>query len=354
MGIIRYILALSVVSGHSNSSHFFKFVGGETAVELFFMISGFYMTLVIKNYKNVKDFYLARYLRLLPTYFFVLLSVLYFSSSVHFFNKLADLPQPINLFMIFTNLTMLFQDLVMFIGIDPVGNIHFTKNFFDYQPPLFTYLLIPQGWSLGLELSFYMIAPYLLRVKTKFIIAIICISFLLKYIILKFIYYGDPWTYRFFPAEIGLFLLGSLAFRIGKRIKQSALKSQFNIYYINMHNILFCSLIFFILIFNFIPINFELKKMLIFLLMFSCIYYIFDVTKNNKFSNFIGNLSYPIYCCHIAVLSGLTKLSNYSIMNGSAPSTLAIYLLITFVSILIYFVIEQPVEKYRKNLKSFR
>ena len=39
MGVIRFLLALAVVGAHSNSHPILKFVGGEVAVQAFFLIS---------------------------------------------------------------------------------------------------------------------------------------------------------------------------------------------------------------------------------------------------------------------------------------------------------------------------
>jgi peptidoglycan/LPS O-acetylase OafA/YrhL len=353
LGIIRFLLALSVVSGHTNASHFLKFVGGEIAVELFFMISGFYMAMIINNYKSVRGFYISRYLRLYPAYLFCILCALYFSSGTHFFSRLLDLPVPLNFFMIFTNMLIFFQDLVMFLGVN-YGDIHFTKNFFDSQPPLFTLLLIPQGWSLGLELSFYLLAPFLLNKSTKVLIFIILFSFILKFMLLLFIYEGDPWTYRFFPSELGIFLMGSIAYRFGlskEKISNATL--------INKHNkssqslFLLPGLLGIILLFNFIPLQFEVKKILIFIVMFSSIYKVFILTKNSKVHAFIGNLSYPIYCCHLGVLGGIIPFFKFIKIDGSLSATLIIYTIITCISIMIYLAIEKPFEKYRKKFIVF-
>lgn len=77
MGFLRLLLALSVVSAHVINNPFFSLVGGTVAVKTFFIISGFYMAMIINNYKNNIAFFKSRYLRLFPVYFICLIIAYY-------------------------------------------------------------------------------------------------------------------------------------------------------------------------------------------------------------------------------------------------------------------------------------
>ena len=69
MGLLRTILALLVVGSHLGA-----FGGATFAVKGFFIISGFYMALVISTRYHklpVGDFYASRLLRLLPLYWVI-------------------------------------------------------------------------------------------------------------------------------------------------------------------------------------------------------------------------------------------------------------------------------------------
>src|ERR1700692_3494890 len=74
MGLLRLILALAVVVDHAPQSFSLKLVPGDVAVEMFFMISGFYMALILStrydtgNRSGIGAFYIARSLRLWPAY----------------------------------------------------------------------------------------------------------------------------------------------------------------------------------------------------------------------------------------------------------------------------------------------
>lgn len=50
MGFLRLFLALSVIAGHSQSTVFgFNGIGAWYAVQFFFIISGFYMAMVLNE-----------------------------------------------------------------------------------------------------------------------------------------------------------------------------------------------------------------------------------------------------------------------------------------------------------------
>ena len=77
MGFLRFILAITVILAHNGALFGFTFVGGLAAVQIFFMISGFYMTMVL-NMKYIgsgsyKIFIVNRILRLYPAYLITML-----------------------------------------------------------------------------------------------------------------------------------------------------------------------------------------------------------------------------------------------------------------------------------------
>jgi peptidoglycan/LPS O-acetylase OafA/YrhL len=114
-----------------------------------------------------------------------------------------------------SNLTLFGQDWVMFLSQPRGSPLAVTSNFWIDPHPLFFYLLVPQAWSVGLELCFYLIVPFVNRLRTITIAAIAAASLIVR--LTAYAAFGldhDPWTYRFFPFEMFSFLLGMLAYRL--------------------------------------------------------------------------------------------------------------------------------------------
>ena len=68
MGILRIYLALCVVAEHSTSIFPWQNHRGKEAVQIFYLISGFYMAHIAGKYKSVIEFYLSRFFRIFPVF----------------------------------------------------------------------------------------------------------------------------------------------------------------------------------------------------------------------------------------------------------------------------------------------
>ena len=89
MGILRLLLAISVVLAHSSPLFGITSVGGALAVQAFYIISGFYMSLILneKYTGGNNSYYLFisnRLLRLYPIYWVVLVSQIIFYAVGYF------------------------------------------------------------------------------------------------------------------------------------------------------------------------------------------------------------------------------------------------------------------------------
>jgi peptidoglycan/LPS O-acetylase OafA/YrhL len=356
MGVIRVILAISVVIAHVGPIFGFTLLGGPTAVETFYIISGFYMSLIL-NEKYVgengsyKLFLSNRLLRLFPIYWvvFVLTIIVSLVFAYHsqgtfwsrlqpyidFKNQMA-LPSLILLF--FTNVFLIGQDLVMFLGLGKTGHLFFTSNFWNTSPYLYNFLLVPQAWTIGLEITFYLIAPFLVRKKFRVILLFIFISLAIRLFLVSRGLSNDPWNYRFFPNELLFFLLGNIAYKIFKRIEKLNIDRRFLI-------IILSFILIFILFFSLI--DFSGKTYIFFGLFFIALPFIFKLSKYSKLDSYIGDLSYPIYLSHTLVtMTFKGRLQNVFNISGLA---IAVILITILFSIFLNIIVTKPVERLRQR-----
>jgi peptidoglycan/LPS O-acetylase OafA/YrhL len=123
MGTIRVLLALAVIFSHTGSH---VLVGGEAALQCFYLISGFLISYILQNtaaYGSIRNFYLNRFLRIYPMYWAVaLLTVMFYLLAFtlgidHKLQTLLSLPLSAQLTLITTNIVLFGQDAIMFMGL---------------------------------------------------------------------------------------------------------------------------------------------------------------------------------------------------------------------------------------------
>jgi len=292
-----------------------------------------------------------RFLRLFPIYWTVLILTALVAFIViiktngnnlsHFYNYIEysdNLRIDSFIFLIFTNLFVFFQDIVMFLGLDTsTGQLFFTSNFQETTPQLYQFLFIPQAWSIGIEITFYLIAPYIVRKKLGIIFLLIILSLILRLILSYNGLNHDPWSYRFFPTELVFFLFGVLAYKIYVYFRAIEVKKYY--LYAAFISILTC-----ILFFNFLTLHY---KYLIFLvLFFSCLPFIFILSKKWKYDMYIGELSYPIYISHMLVL--------YCIHIFKIPLFYGLGLSLTLFTVVFSIVLNEFVAKKIERIRQKR
>lgn len=297
-----------------------------------------------------------RFLRLYPMYWVVLLTTIAISLiyGIGYGNWLSLTPYlkwhdvmtvPAMLVQFVSNVFLFGQDIVMFMGMSPeTGQLFFTKNFWDTHPQFWTFLFVPQAWSLALEMSFYLIAPFIIRAKTTTIIGFVLLSLILRAAIYFYLgWTNDPWINRFFPAELALFFLGMLSYRVYVKCMNwnNALDN---------YGVLIIPIFFLILLsYQFIP-GAHIRDWLFYGFTALCLPFLFHRTRKSKMDNRIGELSYPLYVVHvllIAVMGQLLSKEIYSVWSG----VIAVMVSVAASLILIKYV-ANPVEGIREARKA--
>lgn len=347
MGLIRFLLAISVLLAHMNTST--QLIGGSAAVQIFFMISGFYMALILsEKYVGNNSYFLFltnRLLRIFPSYWITLLVSVLLLAISHFLlsrtpsndvlNNLSSMDWRLSTSIVISNIFLIGQDWLLFLNIDQLNNITVAKSLDVTYPSIsVNYLIIPQAWTLALEIIFYLLAPFIVRKSTP-IIALITAALIILRIVISthFNLNSDPWSYRFFIFELPFFLLGILAYRAYRNL-------------IRIHHLgylpIYALLLSILLLGTYSSLSkIPNKEILLYALIALMLPLIFISTKTNKLDRMIGELSYPIYLTHVIVIGCLGKVGIHSITITIATSIM--------VAIILSSTIELPIEKYRQR-----
>jgi len=352
MGFLRTLLALSVVLDHLGGGYADQLVGGRLAVQLFYVISGFLISYVLTatdNYQGATGkFYANRFLRLFPIYLAVAALTLtaHIVSGGSFFRLYESLPFSAEVFLFLSNLFIFGQDWLMFFGIRDSA-LAFTGSFANSDVPLYKGLLVPQAWTLGVEMSFYLVAPFILRSPRRLLILLAASLALRAVLIATGVGRSDPWTYRFFPTELALFLIGSLSHQVvlprmkawTQRVKRlPELGTGILFIYVLAH-------------FS-IGIHPTVRDGLAVLLFAALLPLAFLFQSRHRLDKAIGELSYPLYICHMLVIMAFSWLMHD--VQEHQPMLFAAMAITGCigVSAVLNYLIADPVERLRSRLRT--
>jgi peptidoglycan/LPS O-acetylase OafA/YrhL len=345
MGTLRVIFALTVVLTHCWPGGM-QLVGGVNAVRLFYMVSGFLISYILTERSpryTLRDFYLNRLLRLYPIYILVAFAT-FALYAPRFLDVYRSLPPVANLFLAFSNVSIFGQDWLMFTGIRD-GAMRFAVNFRDSDVALYLGLWVPQAWTLGLELSFYALAPFILTRRAVIwvlLLASLGIRGLLWYLGLAAI---DPWNYRFLPAELSLFLIGSLAHQYGlpwyRKLSPRILK-QFSAV-----SVLAFAL--FTIAYPFVSGPEAWKEVFLLASFAFLLPLFFQFQLGHRADRVIGDLSYPIYIVHILVILFVSHFASH--LGGPAGFALACVLVTVACAWVLNIFVGKPVERLRESIR---
>src|SRR3954451_18121971 len=123
MGMLRLFLALCVVSQHTKNPFRVKLLDAGSAVFVFFVISGFYMAMILNEkytgHGANRTFYWNRVLRLWPAY--AISTILLVTVYVHwdYVELLGALPWTSVVFIVLSHVTAIGQDLFSLFSFTP-------------------------------------------------------------------------------------------------------------------------------------------------------------------------------------------------------------------------------------------
>jgi peptidoglycan/LPS O-acetylase OafA/YrhL len=352
VGSLRLLLALSVVVWHLPATTT-KLVHGGMAVVLFYIISGFYMALVLnERYERARDFYIARALRIYPTYYAICALILvwygYHHTATLFFGAMGQPPLAHAALLAMNFLLFgqdLFQGMINLLTFTPRPDwqapalaiaAHFPRNFFT-DPP---FMLIGQAWSLGTELLFYLVAPFIVRSPKRILVWFFISVAIRVTLIAGFHLPGFVWGYQLFPATLCIFLLGSAAYHLYRRVKDWQLARHIAAGAVAVAALLAVPpLVQDGGIFMVGANGYDSLGLWLFYLAFAAsLAFLFARWKNNRLDRALGELSYPLYLVHgvtLGIIGNVFQKPGWAILGSLAAAAV------------IYLVVDYPIDRWR-------
>lgn len=315
MGIYRFFLSILVLLSHLSIT-VFGFYIGVIAVINFLIVSGYLNTYLLENYylknKNIKSFYLDRICRIFPQYYFYFFLILIVNFFYNFKKELSIV------------------DIILEFPIVLNGYYMLFDNFFNYHFPV---KINPPTWSLGLEITFYIIIPLIILFQKKNLKIFLCVSLVFYTLIFLTNFKTDTLGYRLIPGTLYIFLLGSYLF------------------YKDINNDLFLKTILFVIIFflfltflydHYYQAKFS-KEILIGVLLGTFFLNKLKKLEQSKIDKFFGNLAYGIFLNHFFIIE---------IINRSFQSNIFYKLpIVLFISIILSYISYNTVEVYASKLR---
>jgi peptidoglycan/LPS O-acetylase OafA/YrhL len=368
MGIFRFLLAASVVVAHSSRIPGIYLLDAGLAVKTFFLISGFYMQLILDTkYGRVANgtqlFYTNRALRIYPMYLLTLLFALLFYAAA-----CIKLGHPVDRVLFWVQayrlgdfgplaLIALSQFTVFGLDVTPLFSFSPTAGFHLLTQPIppdgglaWRLNFLPHCWSIGAELLFYTFAPLFNYCRT-WLLVVGALAFSTACLVAHLVApdFSGPLDYHFGPMQFGYFLLGMLAYRlVYKQVLHRKTRLDWRLY---VPIVLAAALTF-----NPCWVPYAVSELthvelaIVYLILAAmCVPILFHLTKVAAWDRWIGELSYPMYLLHIPLKWVLLAKAGVSQKDTAIVSGAALLALTVAVALAMTYFVDRPIEKLRRE-----
>jgi peptidoglycan/LPS O-acetylase OafA/YrhL len=359
MGILRALLAISVLIQHSDTVLGVRLLGGDMAVTGFYIVSGFLITLILreKYTHETAVFYLNRFLRIYVPYLGALVfsivvfaSIDYSSSFDPFRNFERASAAGNDLWIVWSaisNLTLVGMDLIRYIQLTPdLGGIEFPNFLHDGTAGGENLLFVPQAWTLAIELQFYLLAPFLMRRLNAFWLLVATATL---FVLTTNIYEDlrlanvpiDPSA--IFAMQLQYFLLGGLAYHGFRYLRAWSIPHA-----VKRAVAIPVWILAIVMIIRGYPLvaGEELRTFQFFYVAFAAtLPFAFYLSKDWHWDHRVGDYSYPIYLFHFAVAAAVFSVAPDTESYGEVVLVLTLVVCTVFL-----FTVDRPLQNLRRRI----
>ena len=345
-GALRFFLAVIVVVEHLGASLHIpgvarEFNQGIFAVVLFYILSGYIMAYFFKNVfgnllSNSLSFYQDRIFRIFPQFLFFAFLTIVFLLLTKFGNPKFELKT------LFLNLLVVPLNYYMYLDLtilrDPVALQRWT--------------LVPPGWSLGVELQYYALVPFLFFVrKARLFISVISLT-VFTLVSLLYSHHAENLCFRLLPGVLFIFLSGAFIFYINNSEDKKTVRT--DLIYLCMIYCISCLMLVVLKLNSTIEEGFLLETLSGLVIGIPLISFLSGIKIKSSIDDFLGHLSYGIYLGHTLVIWFFQFLVLHVNFMKSwhglfAPMVLIVSIFLSYVS---YSLTDLPIGKFRRKLRS--
>lgn len=357
MGFLRLTLALLVVYYHAGG---FAEPGllpdGRTAVQLFYVISGFYMALVLnEKYRTPAlnwTFYTNRFFRLWPSMmvvaaltlvsFVVLDKVLLYHLEMElgpFLDHLRTLPASALALIALTNLVVIGQDWIWFLGFDPAG-ISWSATQLDPVRNGPSFLINHPTFTVAIEAAFYLVSPFIVRRSAALAIALVAAGFAYHLAVYAAGLDRYMWSYHFVASAAYFYFLGVCAYKAYAALGRLPAGSPYWRLLARLEPALYLlALVAALLAWRFV----RAPSLTMALILAAVLPLLFRRSRRSALDRKVGELSYGVYLVHFPLYLVLLDT-----VGGQAVMPLTLVLAVAG-AIVLYVTIEAPIDRWRQR-----
>lgn len=282
-----------------------------------------------------------RFLRIFPLYWLIALLTLVVTLGVggphEALKEVESLSWLSRLVLGFANIFIGCQSSLPFFQLN-AGHLQFALGS-DYG--LLNFMLVPQAWSLDIELLFYAIAPFLVRGRWPVLVIWVAVFAGVRFAVRAWVFQLDPLSmpsvnYFFFGNQLVFFMIGALMYRVYEDFGDFWTPSR--------AKILTVCVCLSVLWFEHVPVPGPIKTKGLYLLVALGLPALFKWSLHSSWDRWVGELSYPIYINHVLVLS-LIQLLPLDIHALGVWTCMGSVIM----AIILVHTISLPLEHYRQS-----